>query len=142
VAIEKIKYRLASEEGFTLIELMIVLLILGILVSISVPSYLNFRIRAYQTAAQANVRSALPAAEAYYQDSSGGNGSYNALAGATLRTEAPGVAPTVKGGYNAAKDGYCVQDTQTGYSYYYTGGNGGSQILTAGTCSTVTYTMA
>ena len=49
---------------------------------------------------------------------------------------------TVKAGYNAAHDGFCIQDTQGGYSYYLTGGNGGSNTITAGSCSTVTYTVA
>jgi prepilin-type N-terminal cleavage/methylation domain-containing protein len=142
VAIDKFKHRLASEEGFTLIELLMVIVIIGILTTIAVPSYLQFRIRAYQAAAQANVRTAQPAAESYYQDPSGGNNTYNGLSGATMRAQAPGIPTTVKGGYNAAKDGFCIQDTQGGYSYYMTGGTGGTNTITAGSCSTVTYTMA
>ena len=61
-----------EESGFTLIELLIVLVIIGILLAIAVPSYLGFKDRANKTAAQANVRSAVPAVEAYYAD----NGDY------------------------------------------------------------------
>ena len=61
-----------SEQGFTLIELLVVIIIIGILLAIAVPSYLGFRDRAANNAAKANLRAALPSAEAYYAD----NGTY------------------------------------------------------------------
>jgi type IV pilus assembly protein PilA len=60
--------RLNDEEGFTLIELMVVVLIIAVLVAIAVPSFLGFRNRAQDRAAQANLRNALLAEKANWTD--------------------------------------------------------------------------
>jgi prepilin-type N-terminal cleavage/methylation domain-containing protein len=63
-----VRRRLESEEGFTLVELTIVLLIIGILLTIAVPSYLSFKDKANKTAAETDVRTAMKSVIAYGAD--------------------------------------------------------------------------
>jgi type IV pilus assembly protein PilA len=142
----KIKNRMASEQGFTLIELLVVIVILGILVAIAVPSYLSFRGNASQAAAQANVRSAIPAAEGYYQDPAAGNGSYTGLTKAALAAQAPGVDPNTNVTVVNAGGGYCLDNTNGGKMAYYIGGAPGtvtggvpSAVTTGKICSSITF---
>src|SRR5947209_17372905 len=60
--------RKGSEEGFTLIELMVVVLIIAILIAIAIPTFLGARARAQDRAAQSNLRNALTAEKTYYTD--------------------------------------------------------------------------
>jgi type IV pilus assembly protein PilA len=73
--------RLTREEGFTLVELLVVMVVIGVLLAIAVPSYLGFKVRAERSASYANVRAGIPAAEAYYSD----NGSYVSMTAAILQ---------------------------------------------------------
>jgi type IV pilus assembly protein PilA len=66
--IERIQRRLAGEEGFTLIELMITLLTIGILMTIAVPTFLSFKDRAAKTGAKQEVSTAIRAVQAYKAD--------------------------------------------------------------------------
>jgi type IV pilus assembly protein PilA len=62
--------RLTAEDGFTLMELMVVVLIIAILVAIVIPTFFSARNRADNRAAQSGLRDALVAAKAMYSDGS------------------------------------------------------------------------
>ena len=58
-----------KDEGFTLIELMVVVLIIAILLAIAIPTFLGARSRAQNRAAESILRNALTAEKTVYTDS-------------------------------------------------------------------------
>ena len=68
--LKNLRARRDQEEGFTLIELMVVVLIIAILIAIAIPTFLGARTRAQDRAAQSSLRNALTAAKTAYTDTS------------------------------------------------------------------------
>ncbi len=110
-----------DERGFTLVELLVVLVVIGVLLGIAVPAYIGFAARARATASAADVREATSAAEAYFVD----NRSYSGISAAQLKTIDAGISPnlqTVKAENGGS--GYCIS-AQVGSSWAHLVGPGG-----------------
>jgi type IV pilus assembly protein PilA len=111
---ERLKLRIARSEGqggFTLIELLVVIIILGILLAVAVPSYLSFRNRANDSAAQANLRAVIPSIESYFAD----NATYVGMTPAVLQStydQAIIAGNYTVSGQTAAT--YCIETTVGG----------------------------
>ena len=104
---------LRREDGFTLVELLVVMLIIAILLAIAVGFHTQARDRAGDAAARANIRIAVPAIEAYRSDS----GTY---AGMTLALLQSTYSPGVQGIEIVSADdaGYCIRASAGGRTWY------------------------
>ena len=85
-----------KDKGFTLIELMIVIAIIGILAAIAIPQFTQYRQRGYNAEMQADIRNAATANEAFYSDSLSYAGATSDLSSRGY-TPSAGVTVTVAG---------------------------------------------
>lgn len=76
----------SASRGFTLVELLVVVAIVGILASIAVPQYAAYRQRGFDARAQSDLRNAAIAQEAYFAL----NEAYVSCANAACATQLPG----------------------------------------------------
>jgi type IV pilus assembly protein PilA len=88
-----------EDAGFTLIELMVVLLILAILLAIAIPTFLGVTKSANDRAAQSNLNTALVNAKSIFQN----NSQSYALAGATGTASVTANAASLQGSLSSAE---------------------------------------
>ena len=92
--INKLRVRAQSEEGFTLVELLVVMLIIGLLAAIAIPAFFNQRNKANDASAKESVRTVQTALETFSTDN---GGSYAAATVTALDTIEGAVPPACTG---------------------------------------------
>ena len=89
--LQHLKDRRQDETGFTLIELMVVVLIMGILMAIAIPTFLSTQGSANDASAKSNATNVFTGEKAYYEDNQVFIDAGSAAVSATLDTQLPWV---------------------------------------------------
>jgi prepilin-type N-terminal cleavage/methylation domain-containing protein len=104
-------YLESGERGYTLVELMVVVLILAILFSLAVVTYAGVRNSGFDTEAKANLRHAVIAAQAYY---TGKDSTYMGMNAFELQSIAPEITYR-DGEVTTNNDVYVSEVSESGY---------------------------
>jgi type IV pilus assembly protein PilA len=99
------------EAGFTLIELMMVVLIIAILIAVMIPTFVGAKQRAQDRAMQSSMRNALTAAKVVYSD----HGDYTEATLAALKSTEPSLVFVAASGTSPGPNVVSVNPASASY---------------------------
>jgi type IV pilus assembly protein PilA len=129
----RLRRRIEQEAGFTLVELLVVIMIIGLLAEIAIPTFLNQTNKAGDAAAKAQARTAQTAAEAIGTDS---DGDFSSISVVSLQA----VESTLRDTSSATLVAATPDVTNRGYSVTSRSLNGNTFTINRGDNGTVTRT--